>query len=210
VARSSWKAKLGGVLVLGAASVGCPAASPEPGAEPSPTSAGPSAAESASPAPSPKEAALLQIDRSFFGRVSLEGPGPGNDVAPSLTLVIRSAEEFAAFASAIPKKRVQKRQPAPPSNDPLLKDPQLDFATQSLIVIQRPSMYVNPEIERVEARGAGAHVLYRLPPLGDTVHAAAVMDMGTYAAVLVPKIEGEVSFELLPNPAEGEQLAEPR
>jgi len=153
---------------------------------------------------------LLPIDRSFFGLVSLAAPGPGEDVAPSLTLVIRSAEELAAFTSAIPKKRVQKRQPAPPSKDPLLADPQLDFATHSLIVIQRPSMYVGPEIERVEARGTGAHVLYRLPPLGETVYAAAVMDMGTYAAVLVPRVEGEVSFEVLPNPAEGEQSPEPR
>ena len=155
---------------------------------------------------------MLQIDRSFFGLVSLEAPPPGlgNDVPASLTLVIRSAEELAAFTSAIPTKRVQKRQPAPPSTDPLLKDPQLDFSTQSLIVIKRPSMYIGPEIERVEARGTGAHVLYRLPPLGETVYAAAVMDMGTYAAVLVPKIEGEVTFEVLPNPAEGEQLPEPR
>jgi hypothetical protein len=155
---------------------------------------------------------VLEIDQTFHGRVSIGGPGPGNDVPPALAAVIRSPAEFEAFRSAIPTKRVQKRQPAPPSTDPLLGDPKFDFSTHSLIVVKRPSMYVHPEIERVEARGTGAHVLYRLPPLGDTIHAAAVMDMGTYCAVLVPKIEGKVTYEVLGDDEEegGEELQEAR
>lgn len=148
---------------------------------------------------------MLEIDQTFTGRVFMGGPGPGSDVPEKDTRVIQNAKEFEAFVSRIPTKRVQKRQPAPPSTDPLLKDPQIDFATHTMLVVERPSMYIGPEIERVEARGEGAHVLYRLPPLGETVYAAAVMDMGTYWAVVVPKVQGEVTFEVLPNPGEPEE-----
>lgn len=195
---SGWSRKACGVVLLCAGALGCPSADPEPGAHPSSTPA-------ASPAPAdPEEGAVIQIEQTFTGWVSMGMPGPGADVPASGTRVIQSAEEFQSFVSAIPTKRIQKRQPAPPSNDPLLKDPQLDFSTHTMIVIERSSMYIGPEIERVEAKGTGAHVLYRLPPLGETVYAAAVMDMGTYVAILVPKLEGEVSFELAPNPPEGE------
>ena len=75
-------------------------------------------------------------------------------------------------------------------------DAGIDWATQTLLVVRRgDTMYIHPTVDRIEARGEGAHVVYTYPPLGDSAMAAAVIDMGTYTAVLVRKIKGEVSFE---------------
>lgn len=128
------------------------------------------------------------VHKSFRGHVQHSGP--------SRTLVIKNDEELAAFVSTIPKNRIQKKQPAPPSDDPLLGKPAIDFNKHMLLVALRGNtMYVHPTLDVPRLVGAQLVVDVTEPPLGDTRHAAAMQGIGTYAAILIDRHPGEITFK---------------
>ncbi len=133
----------------------------------------------------------VKIHRRFRGRVLL-GAGPN----ASEPLVIRSQAELEAFVVRLPKEEVQKKQPAPPSQDPLLHKPAIDFARHLvLIALRTDTMYVHPVflVPRLHAGSLVVEVVQ--PPLGDTAMAAARSDVGTYAAIVIDKHDGAIRFE---------------
>ncbi len=79
------------------------------------------------------------------------------------------------------------KQPAPPSDDPLLGEPEIDFSSATLVVgLRVDSMYVHPELSFSRLNGTSQlAVEVRYPPVGDTAMAAAMGGVGTYAAAVV-------------------------
>jgi len=149
------------------------------------------------------EPAPLLPSRSWTGRVRLPAAGPGGPVQAA-PLVIRDAEAYAAFVDTVPTTRVQKKQPAPPSDDPLLQRPPIDFDDHMLLVARRDDMYVGPEIRQIRPDGDGLSVSVVHPDPGQTVHAARVVDIGTYHAVEVPRVDGEVTWSVVAVPSSGD------
>ena len=136
----------------------------------------------------------VEILAQWQGQVRVEtrwdGPVPVKD---SGFVVVRDQAALDAFIERIPKRRVQKRQPAPPSKDPLLQDFSMDFDRYMLLVsIRSANMYAIAPIEGVVAGSGGCAVDISLPPLGETAIMATAMDIGTYFAVKVARCDGPV------------------
>ncbi|HBP16530.1 MAG TPA: hypothetical protein DEA08_01890 [Planctomycetes bacterium] len=144
------------------------------------------------PAPDPLPEGPVTPRVSYAGRIYLDNvAGAGGSLSPRL---IKTQAEYERFVSAIPQRKIQKKQPAPPSEDPLLEMPKVDFPREVLIVALRDSMYVHPELGPITAKDGDLEVQVVYPPLGDTVMAAAMHGVGVYAAAVVPACSGEVRF----------------
>jgi hypothetical protein len=151
--------------------------------------------------PAKVASAALTIAKSYSGRVRLGMKAPGAKAEARGGQVLREQAAYEAFIGRIPTRRITKKQPAPPSDDPLLNKPKVNFATQMVIAFDRDDMYVGPRIERVVKRGDDAVVHVVLPDPGQSRIMARVMDIGTYHAVVVPKVSGKVSFKVSAKPA---------
>ena len=109
--------------------------------------------------------------------------------------IIRTEAEYDAFLGKIPKRTISKTNPAPPSKDPLLQEPPIDFDKHMMLVFVRAnSMYVSPKLESIvlEKDTMLVHVLD--PDLGETRFLNQMQGIGTYLAVVVPKHEGPIQF----------------
>jgi len=144
--------------------------------------------------PPPVEALEAWDGRVGLATADLGGPG---DTTP---LVIRDQAAYDAFVDTLPTQRIQKKQPAPPSDDPLLKRPAVDFTQHMLLVALRDDMYVGPVIRAVRPVASDLLVEVDHPDPGETVYAARAMGVGTYHAVKVPRVDGEVRWTLTSSP----------
>ena len=110
----------------------------------------------------------------------------GDGAAPTAR-AIRDAAAYDALIATLPPHRIQQRQPAPPSTDPLRARPPIDFDRDMLIVVTRGDTMDPPTLAAVF--DAGDHVLVRYaatppPP------AARCYGIGGYAAAQVPRVDG--------------------
>ncbi len=131
------------------------------------------------------------FQREWTGRILLSASLPGEPVQEPTPLVIRDQAAYTAFLERLPRYKIQKKAPAPPSDDPLLKRPHIDFSKQMLLVLIRAdSMYVAPRLkEPAVDMDSRLVVLKHLPPLGDTQMHAARGDVGMYHAVLIKRFD---------------------
>ena len=110
-------------------------------------------------------------------------------------MIIKTQADYEAFVAKIPKRTISKTNPSPPSNDPLLKKPPIDFSKHMMLVAVRAnSMYVSPKLESVVAVKDGLLVHILDPDLGETRFLNQMQGIGTYLAVVVPKHEGPIQF----------------
>jgi hypothetical protein len=101
------------------------------------------------------------------------------------TLVISDQAAYDAFVSRLPTSEITPTQPAPPSTDPYLKHPPIDFSRFTLVVaVRADSMYVPPRITEVVFSDPPT-VGVEHPPLGDAAFAAAQQGVGTYDAAVI-------------------------
>jgi hypothetical protein len=100
------------------------------------------------------------------------------------TFVIRDDDAWQIFLDRIPRERVQMKQPAPPSDDPLLARPPVDFTRDMVVVVILGDTLDRPGIERVVLEGDVLHVTYVLPAPG---RGARPLGIGSYAAAVVPR-----------------------
>ena len=108
---------------------------------------------------------------------------------------IRTQADYEAFVSQIPLRQITKPNPAPPSKDPLLKKPFIDFAKHMvLIAIRTDSMYVCSHIESLVLDGQTLRVHVLDPDLGETRLLNQMRNIGTYRAVVVPPHPGPIQF----------------
>jgi dipeptidyl aminopeptidase/acylaminoacyl peptidase len=110
-------------------------------------------------------------------------------------MIVKTQADYEAFVAKIPKRQITKTNPAPPSNDPLLKKPAIDFGKHVMLVaIRANSMYVTPKLESVVADKDALLVHILDPDLGETRFLNQMQGISTYLAVVVPKHMGSVKF----------------
>lgn len=108
----------------------------------------------------------------------------------TVTWVIRSKAQLAAFRALIPKTKPYKRQPAPLNDDPLLTDA-IDFSKEMLLVAGRgDTLSARPELVKVES-GEKLTLTWSLPELPPE---AKPQGLGAYSGVVLPVTEAEVVF----------------
>jgi len=132
------------------------------------------------------------ILHSWGGPIHLKLTDFGAELSTPST--VKNDSEYDTFIAQIPEKRVQKRQPAPDSEDPMLKRPPVDFETQMLLVVRSGSIYEFPKISEVLDTPAEREVIYTIPPVENLEMMAQPGGVGRYAAVLVAKTDGAVRF----------------
>ncbi len=189
-------------ILLASIVVGCPAPSPTPqSATSSVTSPTTSTAEATAAAPAAgnaaaaptTETATVVIAKTYTGRISIPMKSPGKIPDKVAARVIRDAEAMADFVSMIPKKAITMKQPAPASDDPLLKPLSIDFSKQMVVVVFRTdSMYTPAKLENPRVVAGQLTLDVTRPPLGAPM--AEAMGIGTYCAVLVSRVDGEVNL----------------
>ncbi len=153
--------------------------------------------------PEPEEAAVkdatFDASRSYKGRIS----------APrKSSLVIRDAAAYDALISNIPKSKIQKKNPADPSDDPILKRPAVDFSKEMIVVATCSTFYCPISLKSYSVDGDEVAVLVDSPGEGQDsmMMGARPTGMngedayGNYAASVIPKYDGEVTFEVMPKP----------
>jgi hypothetical protein len=114
-------------------------------------------------------------------------------------VIVRNARDYDAFIARIPEREISKTNPSPPSADPLLKKPEIDFQKQMLIaVICAQSMYLPPEITSVRAAGDALEVTVVERDLEEVLKLNNMQGIGTYSAVVVARCAGEVKIVTQP------------
>ena len=126
------------------------------------------------------------FERQWTGRIQLGRRAPdGPWVAPA-PQIIRSASDYEAFVERIPRTRITMRQPAPPSDDPLLRKPAVDFTTHVLVVAYRAdTMFAEPAFDKPRWEGDQVVVHVHHPNVAEASHYAALAGIGTYRAGLL-------------------------
>ena len=121
--------------------------------------------------------------------------GWASTATPPTERIIRTKAEYEAFVAKIPKRTISKTNPSPPSKDPLLKKPPIDFDKHMMLVAVRSnSMYVSPKLESVAVEKDALLVHILDPDLGETRFLNQMQGIGTYLAVVVPKHTGPIKF----------------
>lgn len=127
-----------------------------------------------------------------------------DDTANTQPFVVRTELEFQSLVSKIPKWKIQMRQPAPPSEDPLLKLSDLDFSNTMMLVIISDEMYSEPKIIGLSKDNTGEagdrqtqmlSVEYRIDRDPNAEMMSKPNGVGRYYALQVPLSE-EVNFVL--------------
>ncbi|MDA3862236.1 MAG: hypothetical protein PF689_00035 [Deltaproteobacteria bacterium] len=112
---------------------------------------------------------------------------------------IESQRDFANFLKRIPKLKVQMKQPAPPNPDPILKQPEIDFSSQMVVVIYRSSIFLKPKIvEFVRSPDDKLLVKTRFPkPDGIIAPATSRNDIYHYQAALIKKNDLPLTLQIV-------------
>ena len=138
----------------------------------------------------------VPVVASYDGRIRAMGFDRNfRKVTGPTEMIIKTQADYEAFVAKIPKRTISKTNPAPPSKDPLLQKPPIDFSKHMMLVAVRPdSMYVTPKLESVVADKDTLRVNILDPDLGETKFLNQMQGIGTYKAVVVPKHKGLVQF----------------
>ena len=141
-----------------------------------------------------KAGGKVPVIASFEGRVQV-GPGFRKKAPDPTERIIKTQAEYDAFVGKIPKRTISKTNPSPPSKDPLLKKPAIDFGKHMMLVaVRSESMYVTPKLESVVAEKNTLLVHILDPDLGETRFLNQMEGIGTYLAVVVPKHKAPIKF----------------
>jgi hypothetical protein len=132
------------------------------------------------------------------------GPIHVDDDRGLAVLAITDDEAYDRLLARLPAQRVQMKQPAPPSDDPLRARPPIDFGVHMLVVVIRAGSLAPIEIAQVVrdgngngngdgggGGGGGVQVRFAAAPAPP---AAQPWGVGVYAAVLVARADGPLEL----------------
>ena len=138
----------------------------------------------------------VPVVASYEGRIRATGFDRNfRKVTGPTEMIIKTQAQYETFVGKIPKRTISKTNPSPPSKDPLLKKPPIDFSKHMMLVAVRAnSMYVTPQIESVVAGKDALLVNILDSDLGETRFLNQMQGIGTYLAVVVPKHKGSIQF----------------
>lgn len=135
----------------------------------------------------------VTIHQTWRGFYHLSLPSLGADMVAPEPQVIRDPAAWSSFIDGIPKKRVQMKQPAPPSRDPLLKRPSVDFERHMVLVAFRVDVLsTDMAFESFTREGGKLRVRVHTPEPGAENMMARPTHVGAYVAVAVDRFDGEV------------------
>lgn len=125
-------------------------------------------------------------DGSWFGFVSCENQRG--------CLAIHNQAEYDAFVERIPKARIQMKQPAPPSQDPFLGKPEIDFRRRALVAVWSENVHIGCKITQTRREGGDLKVTadFDVPP--DYRNYAAPYGFGQYHVLEVPSFPGKAEI----------------
>jgi len=110
--------------------------------------------------------------------------------------VINDQKEYKEFVGRIYPKQVTMTNPAPDSDDPLLKQPKIDFEKYSLMVmIRNDGMYGKINLFDIKRKYDPIIVTVEFPALeNETMFLAQPNGLGSYLAFVIKKIDREAMF----------------
>ncbi|MBN2444559.1 MAG: hypothetical protein JXJ04_24570 [Spirochaetales bacterium] len=139
----------------------------------------------------------VSIIKTYKGMISA-GYDEDFNVRKLEPLVIKTEEDYDNFISLIPEFEMTPVSPAPKSDDPLLKKPDIDFTKEMILVIfsYDVNTFIPCEITAVTIQNNVMKVdaEYADPDEVDSVQ--KIIDYGLYFAVVVPLFNGEVIYNL--------------
>jgi hypothetical protein len=108
--------------------------------------------------------------------------------------VIRDEQSFHRFIARIPEKIMDLVPSPPPSKDPLLQRPNINFDKHMVLVIisHEPNCFIDLDIVRIELTSKAMEVLCQYSEPGPVVQ--KVISYGAYCAVVTRRFDGEVVF----------------
>jgi len=108
--------------------------------------------------------------------------------------VIRDEHSFHRFIARIPDKVMDFVKSPPPSNDPLLQRPKIDFDKHMVLVIisHEPNCFIDLDIVGIELTSKAMNVRCRYSEPGPAV--PKVISYGAYCAVVTRRFDGEFVF----------------
>lgn len=109
---------------------------------------------------------------------------------------LRSPEEYAQFVQGIPKQRLQQKQPAPPSTDPLLNLPEVDFSSHFLLAVWSENVHIDAHIVALRSQGGEMHLEVQYLRPTQVEGYAAPYGFGQYHLVEVPRFDGELRVQV--------------
>lgn len=116
--------------------------------------------------------------------------------------VIRDQATYDAFVKHLPKNKVSKRRGVP-SDDPLVKQPKIDFAKHALVVAVCASFYCKVNVNGYRLKGDAMTIVIETPPepkenrmLQRPIGMNGGDVMGNYKALLVPTFKQKATFEI--------------
>lgn len=116
--------------------------------------------------------------------------------------VIRNEQNFHRFIARIPDKVMNFVPSPPPSDDPLLQRPNIEFDKHMVLVITSysPGCFIDLDIVRIELASKAMKVLFQYSDPGPVGRARPkIISYGAYCAVLTPRFDGEVVFVPYPD-----------
>ncbi len=139
-----------------------------------------------------EEAGTMVVHQTWHGLCSGIFDEPGGDVRAREPMLIQNQEDFDNLIGCIPTHRIQKRRGnPPPSDDPLLKRPEIDFTKHSMIAVFRMDIMDGDMIfEKITRDGNNLTAEVTWPPPGERLYAARPITIGGYTAVLIDECNG--------------------
>ena len=145
-----------------------------------------------------KENKVVEIIETYSGMASFGYDVSGDgDIGSTAPLVIKNKEDYEIFIAMIPEYKMTPITPAPPSDDPLLKKPHIDFDNHMMLVIfsHDTNMFISLKIEKVEIIGKKMIVTTWYEDPDPNAMVAKIIDYGFYYAVVVEAFDGEIVFK---------------
>ncbi len=116
-------------------------------------------------------------------------------------LIISNEKEYNDFISKIYPDEVTKTNPAPESNDPLLKKPKIDFNKNMMVVfIRNDGIYGNIELKEIkDEKDSVVFVIDYLPLTEESIYMSqpGFPLLGVYKAYIIKKIDKEIRFSVI-------------
>ena len=136
--------------------------------------------------------ASSKILQQWEGVILLQHESNDYITSPS---IIQNAKEYDQLIAQLPKRRIQKRQPAPPNDDPLIKRPDIDFHQHTLIVIRSDNWTEQPKVIDIVAENHQHIIRYIIPINEHNYMMAQPSGVGRYLAILIAKTDARIKIE---------------
>ncbi|MEL6182565.1 MAG: hypothetical protein AAFS10_26650 [Myxococcota bacterium] len=150
--------------------------------------------EKAPVSPSGSTSTEWTMHTTYRGALHLPMSEPGVVDLNGYPKVIRDEAGYRSFIQRIPTRVISKTADPPPSNDPLLAKPTIDWSQHMMVVALRSDILDSSDmtLARVSQTDSILTLRVTVPPAGQRAMMAMPESMGAYMAVVIDRFEGQV------------------